>query len=63
MTNPQTLDEESYQSGRNAFAAGATLRSIIEEVHKADTVADEEKTLAGLVGFVDGLIDAIRRRS
>jgi hypothetical protein len=56
----QTLDDASYKEGRAAFAAGASIRSIVEECLASDTKLDEAKTFSAALGFADALLDVIR---
>ncbi|WP_420132612.1 hypothetical protein [Rhodopseudomonas sp.] len=58
---PFKIDEESYQSGREAFARGASLRSIVEQLASfgADQVEDQ-KAFSGVLGFGDALLDLLR---
>ncbi|MBR0962245.1 hypothetical protein [Bradyrhizobium japonicum] len=53
------IDEQAYQLGKQAFDAGASLRSILAACH-AQPPADEEKTFSSLVGYVDGAFDQLR---
>lgn len=55
----KTFDEASYNEGRAAFAAGATLRSIFEQF--ADEKLDEAKAISGALGFADALLDHLRK--
>lgn len=57
-----TLDNESYEAGRAAFRAGASLRAIFEACMAADTNVSELKALSGAIGFADALIDALRAK-
>jgi hypothetical protein len=57
----QKLDDASYNEGRAAFATGASIRSIIEQLAAADTPADEVKTMSAAIGFADALLDLLRR--
>jgi hypothetical protein len=57
-----SIDEPSYDEGYAAFAAGASVRSIIEQV-KESVIAgtfDEDKTMSSAIGFIDALLDHIR---
>jgi len=53
------IDEQAYQLGKQAFDAGASLRSIIAACH-AEPPADEAKTFSSLVGYVDAAFDQLR---
>lgn len=53
------IDEQAYQLGKQAFEAGASLRSIIAACH-AVPPADEEKTFSSVVGYFDAALDSIR---
>lgn len=56
----QQFDEASYQEGRAAFNAGASLRSIVEACATAGNSGDEAKAFSGALGFADALLDFIR---
>lgn len=53
------IDEQAYQLGKQAFEAGASLRSIIAAC-QAVPPADEEKTFSSLVGYLDTAFDQLR---
>lgn len=53
------IDEHAYQLGKQAFDAGASLRSIIAACH-AQPPADEAKTFSSVVGYFDAALDNIR---
>lgn len=59
------IDEDSYNEGRAAFAAGASLRSIAEQcltmMDKPGAPGpDDIKVFSGALGFADALLDQIR---
>lgn len=59
----EKIDDASYDEGRAAFAAGASLRSIVEQCVAADEANSHEaadKEISGALGFVDALLDMIR---
>jgi hypothetical protein len=58
----QKLDDASYQEGRAAFAAGASIRSIVEQCTNADAPADDLKAMSGAIGFADALLDVLRAK-
>lgn len=53
------IDEQAYRLGKQAFDAGASLRSILAACRAAPP-ADEEKTFSSAVGFFDAMLDHIR---
>lgn len=56
----QKFDEASYNEGRAAFEAGASIRSIVEQCAAAGTPVDDVKTMSAAIGFADALLDVIR---
>lgn len=58
-TEPQ-LDDASYDEGRAAFKAGASIRSIVEACVAADTPLSEAKTFSAALGFADAALDELR---
>ena len=57
----EKLDEAGYREGRDAFAAGASIRSIVERCEASDTPLDDLKSLSAAIGFADALLDRLRR--
>lgn len=57
------IDDASYQEGRSAFAAGASLRSIVEQigVEGLDQL-DQIKVVSSAIGFFDALLDLLRSK-
>lgn len=53
------IDEQAYQLGKQAFDAGASLRSIIAACH-AVPPTDEVKTFSSVVGYFDAAFDHLR---
>ncbi len=53
----EKIDDASYAEGRAAFAAGASLRSIVEQCMASD---DDIKTFSSALGFADAVLDHIR---
>lgn len=63
MTNKTTepqLDDASYDEGRAAFKAGASIRGIVEACVTADTPLSEAKTFSAALGFADAALDKLR---
>ena len=54
------IDDASYKEGRAAFAAGASVRSIVEELQVADADRDFDKAMSGAIGFLDAALDRLR---
>ncbi|MET4199070.1 putative membrane chloride channel (bestrophin family) [Bradyrhizobium sp. LA8.1] len=56
------IDDASYQEGRAAFTAGATIRSIAEQVQTSVVAGtfDDDKVLSSAIGFADALLDHLR---
>ena len=55
------FDDQEYAAGRNDFASGRSLRSIAEELMSAQPDVSEDKVMSRLLGFADGLVDALRK--
>ena len=57
------IDEASYAEGRAAFASGASLRGIVEQIIAGGGDPEPDmKTLSGALGFFDALLDHLRGR-
>lgn len=54
------IDDASYNEGRAAFEAGASVRSIVEAVLGSDTDRDFKVAMSGALGFVDAALDRLR---
>lgn len=54
------IDDASYNEGRAAFNAGASVRQIVEAFAKADTDVSEAKAVSGALGFLDAAFDRLR---
>lgn len=60
------IDDASYQEGRAAFAAGASLRGIVEQIDaegldQLDQL-DQIKVVSSAIGFFDALLDLLRSK-
>jgi hypothetical protein len=58
----EKIDDDSYNHGRELFASGASVRSIIERDPAAGAATPEEsdKTFSTVLGFVDAMFDVLR---
>jgi hypothetical protein len=58
----EVIDDASYAEGRAAFATGASLRSIVEQIAAAKQASDPDamKAVSGAIGFADALLDMLR---
>lgn len=54
------IDDATYNDGRAAFAAGASLRSISESIRTADTDVEFNIAMSGALGFADAALDKLR---
>lgn len=54
------FDEASYDEGRAAFNAGASLRSMLEAAAQGKDDAADEKAISAILGFADGALDRLR---
>lgn len=60
-TDDFRIDDASYAEGRAAFASGASLRSIAEQLQGAAAGSiDEDKVMCSTIGFFDALLDLLR---
>ena len=55
------IDDASYQEGRAAFAAGTSIRQIVEQIMASGHAPDDVKAISSALGFADALIDQLRR--
>jgi hypothetical protein len=56
-----SIDEPSYQEGRAAFAAGATLRDIVKMIDVEGLQAlEQRKVISSTLGLFDALLDHLR---
>lgn len=56
----QKIDDASYNEGRADFDNGVTLRSVVERVMVADSAPEEAKAFSLALGFLDGVLAALR---
>lgn len=57
------IDDASYQEGRAAFAAGASLRGIVEQIGAEGLdQLDQIKVVSSAIGFFDALLDLLRSK-
>jgi hypothetical protein len=58
----QNIDDASYVNGRELFASGASLRSIIERApdRQPPTPEEDDNTFSTVLGFVDAMFDVVR---
>lgn len=56
----EKIDDVTYNDGRAAFAAGASLRSIVEAIRTADTDVEFDIAMSGALGFADAALDKLR---
>lgn len=57
------IDDASYQEGRAAFAAGASLRGIVEQIDAEGLDhLDQIKVVSSAIGFFDALLDLLRSK-
>jgi len=57
--DPKVLNE-SYENGRAAFKAGASLRLLIERFAADGGVASEQEAISLGLGFLDAAFDKLR---
>lgn len=52
------IDEGQYQQGLQAFAAGATVRQVVEMVQ--NPAIEDAQSISFAIGFIDGILNKIR---
>lgn len=53
------IDEVQYQAGLDAYKAGATVRSVI--AYMQNPASEDGPAISFAIGFIDGILEAIRK--
>lgn len=56
------IDEAQYTAGKEAFASGGTIRSVVERMLNSGHSREvEELEMSFIVGFADAFLERLRR--